>query len=207
MSIDFTELALAIVIVFGLFGWLRGIRRVAVTTGGIFFAMVVVSLMGPDLLRSLNHLGIQFQPQEQGDLFLALLFGFTVYIVNLGAGRIILGPKSGPITRRQRTTGMGLALLNGFLIVANIVRYADPYLRKVIDRQTGGWTWHIPLPHITHPDGSTIALSIERTALTVTPSPLLKIYDKVPTALILLFAFLTFVFVGTVYGRVIRGRG
>jgi hypothetical protein len=86
------------------------------------------------------------------------------------------------------------------------VRYADPYLQTAVDSRTGGWTWHIPFLHLAHPDSSTLAIGIEQTPLTITPSPLLKIYNSLPTALILLFAFLVFVFVGTVYGRVVRGR-
>jgi len=206
MSIDFTGLALAIIAMFGIVGWLRGVRRVAVTTGGVFFAMVVVSLMGPDLVTSLSHLGIRFTV-EQHDLFLALLFVFTVYVVGLGAGRLILGARTGPLTRQQRLSGVGLGLLNGFLIVANVVRYANTYLQHALNSQTGGWTWHIPMLHITHPNGSTISFSIEPSAITITPSPLLKLYDKLPSALIVLFAFLLFVFVGTMYGRIMRRRG
>lgn len=207
MSLDFTDLALAIIALFGLHGWLRGARRVAVTTGGIFFAMVVVSLMGSDLIRALARVGFAFQPSQQRDLFLAILFAFTVYIVQLGAGRVILGPKGGPLTRQQRLSGLSLGLLNGFLLVANVVRYADPYLRTVIDARTGGWTWRVPFLHIARPDSNSISIAIEQTPITITPSPLLKLYGSLPAALILLFAFLVFVFVGTVYGRVVRGRG
>src|SRR5262249_25648545 len=132
---------------------------------------------------------------------------FTVYLVQLGAGRAILGPKGGPLTRQQRLSGLTLGLFNGFLLVANVVRYADPYLRTVIDARTGGWTWRIPLPHLGRPDNSTISIGIQQTPITITPSPLLKLYSSLPAALILLFAFLVFVFVGTVYGRVVRGRG
>lgn len=207
MRIDFTDLALAIIALFGVFGWLRGARRVAVTTGGIFFAMVVMSATSADLLQSLQHLNIQFHPKEESALFLAIAFCFIVYVVQLGAGHMILGAKNGPLNRQQRVSGIVLGLLNGFLIVANTVRYADPYLRTAIDSSTGGWTVHIPLPHFSHPSSSTLVFSIDPSALTVTPSPLLQIYDKLPTALILLFAFLTFVFVGTMYGRVVRRRG
>jgi hypothetical protein len=207
MSLDFTDLALAVIALFGLVGWLRGVRRIAVTTGGIFFAMVVVGLMGNDLISALKRVGFSFHPRQQSDLFLAFLFAFTVYVVQLGAGRAILGSKGGPLTRQQRLSGLSLGLLNGFLLVANVVRYADPYLRTVVDARTGGWTWDIPLPHLGRPDSSSISIGIQQTPITITPSPLLKIYNTLPTALILLFAFLVFVFVGTLYGRVVRGRG
>jgi colicin V production protein len=207
MSLDFTNLALAIVVVFGLIGWIRGIRRVAVTTGGIFFGMAVVGLLGADLITSFSKVGIQFHPKTLADLFLALLFVFTVYIVQLGGVLLILGQKNRPSTRRERFNGLLLGLVNGFLVVANAMRYADPYLRATANPTTGGWTWRLPLPRLGHPDAGTFSFSIDPTNLTITPSPLLKIYDSLPTALILLFAFLLFVFVGTLYGRVIRARG
>jgi hypothetical protein len=72
--------------------------------------------------------------------------------------------------------------------------------------KTGGWTWSIPFLHISHPNASTLVLSIQPINFTITPSPVLKIYDTLPTALILLFGFLIFVFVGTAYGRVLRAR-
>jgi hypothetical protein len=191
--------------VFGLLGWLRGVRRVAITTGGIFFAMTIVSLTGPDLLQFLARSGIDFKPKVRGDLLLALLFVFTVYVVGLAAGRLINGPKGVQVTRQQRLGGLCLGFLNGFLLVANVVRYADPYLRTAVDSTTGGWTWRVPLPQLGHPNGATLSLTIGLTPITITPSPLLQIYSTLPTALTLLFAFLVFVFVGTVYGRVTRG--
>lgn len=206
MSLNFTDLALAIIVVFGVLGWARGARRVAATTGGIFFAMTVVSLTGPDALLFLQRSGVTFHPKEQGDLFLSLLFVFTVYVVQMAARRLILGGKEGPVSRQQRLTGLCLGFLNGFLLVANIVRYADPYLRKTVDTTTGGWTWQAPLPHFTHLNGGSITLSFAPTPISITPSPLLQIYSTLPTALILLFGFLIFVFVGTVYGRVTDGR-
>src|SRR6185437_7914158 len=74
MSLNFTDFALAIILVFGLLGWVRGARRVSATTGGIFFAMTVVSLTGPNIIQFLGRSGITFHPAEHGDLFLALLF-------------------------------------------------------------------------------------------------------------------------------------
>lgn len=206
MTLDFTAIALSIIVVFGAFGWVRGIKRAAIATGGVFFAMVISSLVAGDFATSLARLGIHFHPAMQSDLVLALFFAFTVYIVQLGAVLLIFGRRPEQVTRRQRFSGMGLGLLNGFLIVANVVRLADPYLRSMLNGKTGGWTWQIPLPHFGHPDPGTFTLSIQSTALTIKPSPLLKIYDSLPLALILLFAFLVFVFVGTMYGRVMRAR-
>ncbi|HVA92551.1 MAG TPA: CvpA family protein [Chloroflexota bacterium] len=206
MSLNFTELALAIIIVFGVLGWVRGARRVSATTGGIFFAMTVVSVTGPNILQFLARSGITFHPKEHGDLFLALLFLFTVYIVQLTVKRAILGGKDGLPSRQQRLTGLCLGFLNGFLLVANVVRYADPFLRKTVDSATGGWTWLSPFPHLTHASGSSVTLALGPTPISITPSPLLQIYSSLPTALILLFGFLIVVFVGTVYGRVTRGR-
>lgn len=204
MSIDFTNLALAIVAVFGLFGWLRGIRRVAIATGGIFFAMAIVSLIGADLIVSLSRIGIRFHPKALADLSLAALFVFTVYIVQLCGARLMVAP--GGLTRRQRLHGLILGLVNGFLIIANAMRYADPYLRSTQDPLTGGWTWRPSLPHLGHPNASTFSLSVAPTDFTLRPSPLLTLYNSLPVALILLFAFLLFVFLGTMYGRVIRAR-
>ncbi|MGH2346739.1 MAG: CvpA family protein [Chloroflexota bacterium] len=206
MILNFTEIALSVVVVFGLLGWLRGARRAAATTGGVFFSMTVVSLTGPNILSFLARSGLTFHPKEDGDLFLALLFVFTVYIVQLTVKRAILAGKEGPPSRQQRLTGLVLGFLNGFLLVANVVRYADPYLRKATDNNTGGWTWETPFPHLTHVNGNSITLALGPTPVTITPSPLLQIYSTLPTALILLFGFLSFVFVGTVYGRVVHGR-
>ncbi|HVC80882.1 MAG TPA: CvpA family protein [Chloroflexota bacterium] len=207
MSLNFTDFALAIVLVFGLLGWVRGARRVSATTGGIFFAMTVVSLTGPNIIQFLARSGITFHPVAQGDLFLALLFLFTVFIVQLTVRRAILGDGDEMPSRQQRLTGLCLGFLNGFLLVANVVRYADPFLRQSVDTATGGWTWISPLPHLTHASGSSVTLALGPTPISITPSPLLQIYSTLPTALILLFAFVIVVFVGTVYGRVTRGRG
>jgi hypothetical protein len=207
MSLNFTDFALAIVLVFGLLGWVRGARRVSATTGGIFFAMTVVSLTGPNIIQFLARSGITFHPAEHGDLFLALLFLFTVFIVQLTVRRAILGDGDEMPSRRQRLTGLCLGFLNGFLLVANVVRYADPFLRQSVDTATGGWTWISPLPHLTHANGNSVTLALGPTPISITPSPLLQIYSTLPTALILLFAFVIVVFVGTVYSRVTRGRG
>lgn len=206
MSLNFTDFALAIILVFGLLGWVRGARRVSATTGGIFFAMTVVTLTGPNIVQFLGRGGITFHPKEDGNLFLALLFLFIVFIVQLTVKRAILGGDEVP-SRQQRLTGLCLGFLNGFLLVANVVRYADPFLRKSVDTATGGWTWLSPLPHLTHANGSSVTLSLGPTPISITPSPLLQIYSTLPTALILLCAFLIVVFVGTVYGRVTHGRG
>ena len=207
MSLNFTDFALAIVLVFGLLGWVRGARRVSATTGGIFFAMTVVSLTGPNIIQFLTRSGITFHPAEHGDLFLALLFLFTVFVVQLTVRRAILGNGDEMPSRQQRLTGLCLGFLNGFLLVANVVRYADPFLRQSVDTATGGWTWISPLPHLTHANGSSVTLALGPTPISITPSPLLQIYSTLPTALILLFAFVIVVFVGTVYGRITRGRG
>jgi uncharacterized membrane protein required for colicin V production len=205
MILNFTELALSVVVLFGIMGWLRGARRAAATTGGIFFSMTVVSLTGPQILQFLARSGLTFHPAADGDLFLAFLFVFTVYIVQLTVKRAILAGREGPPSRQQRLTGLCLGFLNGFLLVANVVRYADPYL-KTVDNNTGGWTWQTPFPHFTQVSGHSVTLALGPTPITIMPSPLLQIYSTLPTALILLFAFLVFVFVGTVYGRVVQGR-
>jgi len=204
MSIDFTNLALLVILLFGVFGWIRGIRRIAVATGGIFFAMAVLSVTDRDLIDSLGKLGVRFHPSAQADLFLAGFFLFTLCVVQLGGTLLILGRGRAPLDRRQRTGGFVLGLINGFLIIANVLHLADPYLRTTQDPIAGGWTWHLPLPHFSHPDPSTFSVSIAPLRLTITPSPLLQLYTSLPTALILLFLFLTFVFLGTLYGRVIR---
>ncbi len=206
MILNFTDLALSVVVVFGILGWARGARRAAATTGGVFFSMTVVSLTGPQILEFLARGGLTFHPKEDGDLFLAFLFVFTVYIVQLTVRRAILAGKEGPPSRQQRLTGIFLGFLNGFLLVANVVRYADPYLTKTVDTNTGGWTWQTPFPHLSRIGDNSITLSLGPTPITITPSPLLQIYSTLPTALILLFAFLVFVFVGTVYGRIVQGR-
>jgi uncharacterized membrane protein required for colicin V production len=206
MTLDFTAIALSIIVVFGAFGWVRGVKRAATATGGVFFAMIISSLVSSGFSANLARLGIHLSSAAQADLVLAVFFAFTVYIVQLGAVLLIFGRRAEELTRRQRLSGMGLGLLNGFLIVANVVRLADPYLSSMLNGKTGGWTWQLPLPHFGHPDPGTFTLSIQPTALTIKPSPLLKIYDSLPLALILLFAFLVFVFVGTMYGRVMRAR-
>jgi hypothetical protein len=206
MNIDFTNLALAIIFIFGVFGWVRGIRRTAVATAGIFFGMTIISLIGQDLIVSLARVGVRFHPATNADLFLAALFAFTVYAVQLFGVRVILGSGTRPADRRERVNGMLLGLVNGFLVVANTMRYADPFVQSTLAGASGGWRFQLLLPHFTHPDAGTFSLTVAPTTVTVTPSPLLRIYDSLPTALILLFAFLVFVFLGTVYGRVMRSR-
>jgi hypothetical protein len=207
MSLNFTEIAIGLIGAFAALGWIRGARRAAVTSGCIFFAMVLIGLIGPDLVQMINRSGLKFHPPEEADLFLAILFALTVYMVRLAAIRVVGGPQSSGLTRRQRVSGLLLGLLNGFLLVANVIRQADPYLRSVLNAQTGGWTWHVPLPHVSQAHGSSVTVSIVSSPLTITPSPLLNIYSTLPTALLLLFGFLIFVFVGTVYGRVAHVRG
>lgn len=206
MSIDFTHLALAIIALFGVFGWVRGVRRIAVGTAGVFFGMTIISLLGQNILLSLGRVGIHFHPAPTADLFLAGLFVFTVYAVQLFGVRVILGAESRPGNRRERFNGMVLGLVNGFLVVANAMRYADPFVRSTLAGKSGGWSFHVWLPRFSHPDAGTFSLSVAPTTVTVIPSPLLRIYDSLPTALILLFAFVVFVFLGTVYGRVMRNR-
>lgn len=206
MNIDFTNLALAIVFLFGVFGWVRGMRRIAVATAGIFFGMSVISLVGNNLILALERIGITFHPASSANLFLAALFVFTVYAVQLFGVRVILGPDIRPDGHRERFNGFLLGLVNGFLIVANTMRYADPFVNSALAGTSGGWRFQLLLPHFDHPAAGTFSLSIAPTIITVTPSPLLRLYDSLPTALILLFAFLVFVFLGTVYGRVMRSR-
>jgi hypothetical protein len=142
----------------------------------------------------------------QSDLFLAILFVLCVYMVPLAATRLSPAAAAPPLTRKQRLSGLALGLVNGLLVIANVIRYANPYLSTVINMRTGGWTWSIPFLHISHPNANTVAFSIQPIDLTITPSPLLKLYDTLPTALILLFCFLIFVFIGTIYGRLLRSK-
>lgn len=206
MTIDFSTLAFALIAVFGIFGWIRGVRRVAVATGGVFFAMAVVDLMGSQFIAQLKKVGLNFNPATVSNLFLAVLFVFTVYMVQLFGVKMVLGSGAGPRSRQDHLNGLILGLVNGFLIVANTVRYANPYLLATQSAPGSGWSLHVLLPHFSHPDAGTFTVGIAPTILTITPSPLVNMYNTLPTAVVFLFAFLVFVFMGTLYGRIMRGR-
>jgi len=207
MSIDFTNLTLAVIVVFGVFGWARGIRRVALATGSIFFAMALVELIGTPLIQELVRLGFAFHPAEEANLLLAALFVFAIYAVYQFGVRVVLGSGSGPRSRSDRVTGALLGLLNGFLVFATAVRYAEPFLTAVQGAQKEGWSTTLLLPHLGHPDAGTFSFSLSQTTITLRPSPMLRSYESVPTAVVILFAFVVLVFLGTAYGRVVRGRG
>lgn len=207
MSIDFTNLTLAVIVVFGVFGWARGIRRVALATFSVFFAMALIELIGSPLTQELVRLGFVFHPAQESDLLQSVLFVFAVYVVYLFAVRLVLGAGSGPRNRGDRATGLLLGLLNGFLVFATAVRYAEPFLTAVQSAKTGGWSTTLVLPRLGHPDAGTFSLSISQTTITLLPSPMLRSYESVPTAVVMLFAFVVLVFLGTAYGRVVRSRG
>jgi uncharacterized membrane protein required for colicin V production len=206
MSLSLTVVALGFIVIFAFLGWRHGARRAAFLSGSIFCALMVVSLLGSDMVRMLANIGLKFHLVQKRDLFLAILFASIVYVVRLAASSLATGLPDRVITRKQMFFGALLGALNGFLLIASVMRFANPYLQTVIIAQTGGWTWHPLLLRVSEAHGSSVTFALKTSTLTITPSPVLNVYSSLPTALMLLFAFLMFVFVGTLYARTIPSR-
>ena len=210
MSISFTDIAILIILVFGIVGSFRGGKYVALITGAVFFAMALVATSSDVFLSTANRLGLHLVKHADRALFLAFLFVLTILLVQSTITRVIPGltitrPKYKELSREAKVWGFLINLFNGFLIVATVVHYSSPYLSANLPARAGGWAFSLPTLQFNSGDNF-IGLSIKPSTLVVTPSPLLTLYEHVPTALILLFLVLAFVFVGSLYGRMNRLR-
>ncbi len=206
MSISFTDITILVILLFGLFGLFRGGRYVALTTAAVFFAMALVATSSSVFLTAATRLGLKLANTADQQLFLAILFTLTIVLVQSSIGRIVPGlnlsrPKYRDLKRDAKLWGFLIGCLNGFLIVATIVHYSTPYLTLNLPARSGGWAFSLPTLQFQHPDSHTLALSIQQSTLVITPSPLLSLYENVPTALVLLFLLLAVVFIGSIYSR------
>jgi hypothetical protein len=210
MIVSFTEIAILIILLFGLVGMMRGGRYVIATTAAVFFAMALVATSSAVFLSTANHLGLHLVKHSDRSLFLAFLFVGTILLVQSTITRVVPGltltrPKFRELSGAAKVWGFLIGLLNGFLIVATVVHYASPYLSENLATRTGGWAFSLPTLQFDHGQ-NWINLTIKPSTLVVMPSPLLGLYEQVPTALILLFVLLGFVFIGSLYGRMNRLR-
>ncbi len=203
MEVNLAEIILVVIVYFGVFGSFRGVRSVALTTGAIFFAIVLVLFSAGIVIQGLRQLGVALDAVDQQDIFTALLFIFVVAMSALVLARIVNYPKR-ELTRSEKIWGLALGLLNGFLIMAVIEHYVADAL------QVAGGAASVGLPALQfgHPAYNTWSVSLVSTSFTLLPGGSnVDLWSKLPVALILLLLFLAFVFVGTLYGRMSRGGG
>ncbi len=211
MTINFTDIAILIIVLFGLYGSLRGGKYVALTMGAVFFAMALVATAGDAFLATANKLGLRLTQRPDRALFLAFLFVATIFLVQNSIGRLIPGlavtrSKWKELSRETKIWGFLIGLLNGFLVVSIVVHYISPWLDQHLPARSGGWAFDLPTLQFHRPNSNAITLSIEPSTLVVTPSPLIGLYEKVPAALVLLFLLLIFAFIGSLYSRMNRLR-
>ncbi len=205
MVISAAEIFLVIIVIFGVFGVARGVRATALTTGAIFFAIVVMLLSGGLIVASLQKLGFALAGLDTQDIFLAVLFVVIVAMAAYALGRLVDVPRRGG-TRKDKLQGGALGLLNGFLITAMI----DRYITEAIGvGSPGGLSVGVPGIAFSHPTPNTWSVSFIANPLTLTPGggSGADLWSKLPYALLLLLLFIAIVFVGTVYGRLNRSKG
>ncbi len=206
MVISFTEVVLLVIVLFGVYGVFRGVRAVALTTGAIFFGIVVVVFSAAIIVAALRRLGLPLDTVGAQDLSAVLLFVFVVLMASLSLRRIV-GVRTSGLARTEKLWGFALGLLNGFLIMAVV----EHYLSDAI--QSGapvGAPVQVGVPDLvfSHPVSNTWSVSLVSQPLVVLPPAATNdLWSKLPIALVLLLLFLAFVFVGILYGRLNRARG
>jgi hypothetical protein len=207
MSVSYTSVAAAALAVCALLGWLRGVRRAALTTFAVLAASVLTWLSGADIVRLLGRVGLRFHPAERSALFLAVCFTLAAYLLRKIAKRVAPLTRLAVSTRRQRLYGAFAGVLNCSLLLGGVIRIATPYLRAAADPQTGGWTWRLLSPHVATPAHSPPALTLQLSQITITPGSLGGAHVSIPLALVALFSFVIFVIAGTVYARILPALG
>lgn len=202
MTLTFVQLLLVVIAFFGVYGSFRGVRAGAMTTGAIFFALVVVLFAGTILMQAFGRVGLPLTTPDTQAVFQAVLFIFTTVMASIVLRRIANVPVKG-LPRHERFWGLLLGLLNGFFVMTIVSHYlSDAFTANV--RGTIG----VPSFVFDHPSANTWSLRLEPSALTLLPpTPSGDLWAKLPLALVLLLLFLAFVFVGTVYKRVSGSRG
>ena len=205
MVINYADILLVVIVLFGVFGSFRGVRAVALTTAAVFFGLVVVWFSGDLVVQAFRRVGVALDTADTQALFKAVLFVFAVYMASLVLTRIVNPPRSG-LTRSHKLWGLALGLINGFLIMAVLERYISDALAATA-KPGSPVSLGIPALSFGHPDAATWTVKLVGSSLTLLPPNVnTNLWDKLPTALVLLLLFLAFVFVGTVYGRLSRGR-
>lgn len=199
------EILLVVILYIGVWGSFRGVRAFSIMTGAIFFALVVLLVSGDIAVQFARQIGLPLIGVDSQDVFKIILFLFIVAIATFALGRITTPP--GPKTRADKLWGLGLGLLNGFLIAAVI----DRYLTDAIQSASPLGTVSVGIPSVVfaHPSANTWQVSFVSNTVTLLPSsgPSTNLWTKVPYALLLLLLFLAFVFVATLYGRLNRSKG
>ncbi len=204
MVISAVEIFLVVIVIFGVFGVARGVRATALTTGAIFFAIAVMLLSGALIVVSLQKLGVALTGLDTQDIFLAVLFVLIVAMAAYALGRLVDVPRKGG-TRKDKLQGGAIGLLNGFLITAMI----DHYITDAVQvGSPGSLSVGVPGIAFSHPAPNTWSVSFIANSLMLAPGATnADLWSKLPYALLLLLLFIAIVFVGTLYGRLNRGRG
>lgn len=201
MTVSFVDLLLVVIAFFGAYGTFRGVRAGALTTGAIFFALVVVLFSSAVLIQAFGRVGLSLRTPDTQAIFETALFIFTAIMASLVIGRVVNVPRRAS-TRSERFWGLVMGLLNGFLSMAIVTHYLDAAIQTTAHGTVG-----VPSLVFSHPTPSTWSVSLQPSALTLLPpTPSGDLWAKLPIALVLLLLFLAFVFVGTVYGRVSGSR-
>lgn len=204
MILTFVDLLLVVIAVYGVYGSYRGVRATALTTGAIFFALVVVLFSSVLVIQAADRIGVPLTTPDSQALFQAGLFLFTSLMASLVLGRIVNVPPKAQ-SRPERLWGLALGLLNGFFVMAIVSRYAS----NAIQASTHGSSasFEVPALVFSHPTPNTWSMTLQPSALTILPPTSSgDLWSRLPIALVLLLLFLAFVFVGTVYGRVSGSR-
>jgi hypothetical protein len=201
MSVSFSSVAAVALATCGLLGWLRGVRRAALTSLAVLAASLLFWRTGGDLLRLSGRAGLRFHPREQSDLFLGICFMLAVYLFRAIAIRAAPRSRLAVSSLRERLAGAVLGVVNASLLIGGVLRIANPYLQVAANPRTGGWTWRLLSPHLALPAHSSPALTLQQSQITITSSPLEGADFSIPLALVALFGFVIFVVAGTVYGR------
>lgn len=205
MVINFAAVLTLGILLLGVLGFVRGVRIAALTTAAVFFALVVIIFSGGILISGFRRVGLPISGIDGESFFLLLLFIFSLSMATLVLRRIIAVP-DGDVSRHDKGWGFVLGLLNGFLIMAVIEHYIAQAAQAALPP---GSPVQVGIPSLAfgHPAGNTWSISLLSTPFTLMPAGSnADLWTKIPMALLLLLLFLGFVFVGTVYGRLSRGR-
>jgi hypothetical protein len=182
ITLDWTEVAIVSMLIFGIIGLRNGWQRGLVTLVSLFFAWGVAIRATDFLIRAIDFLlGVDFSGDQRG-FFQIMLYVASVVMVVVTFNSRIIGAT--PRDRRERLSGVSTGLLSGYFFIVLLLDLGREWLATHIE------SWDIAYRSSIAFDGSARTTEFQ---IFFTNNPYVA-YEELITAQSLILLFLLLVF-------------